>query len=91
MVDVNDVCDWIGSDTYVELLEFLRIGRKVAVNDEAVAEILLGHDVNKMNAASVSIADLKKVAENKHQFVDFFSAKLRLINGTENEQEGKCE
>lgn len=91
MVDVNDVCDWIGSDAYVELLEFLRIGRKVAVNDEAVAEILLGHDVNKMNAASVSIADLKKVAENKHQFVDFFSAKLRLINGTENEQEGKCE
>jgi hypothetical protein len=91
MVDIKDVRDWIGSDTYVELLEFVKTKRKVAINDEQVSEILLSHDVNKINAASVSIADLKKVAENKYQFVDFFSAKLKLINGTENEQEGKSE
>jgi hypothetical protein len=91
MVDIKDVRDWIGSDTYVELLDFLKTKRKVPVNDEQVAEVLLSHDVNKMNAASVSTADLKKVADNKHQFVDFFVAKLKLINGTENEQEGKCE
>lgn len=88
MVDVAAVKQWIESAQYNQLMDLVKGELGFKVGDDQVAEILLKHDVNKMNLAGLSIQNLSECAHRNVEFCKYLSAKFSVINGSENEQEG---
>jgi hypothetical protein len=88
MVDIAAVKDWVESTQYNELLSYVKGKLNFRVGDEQVSEILLKHDVNKLDLAGVSLHNLSEFASRKEEFCKYLAVKFSIIKGTEDEQEG---
>lgn len=89
MVESKQVRDWVESDIYDRLLRSVVRILNFNVNDEDVSDVLLKYDAMKFNAAEVQPFELSNIAEDADGFCRYISKKLKIIQGTENEQEGK--
>ncbi|MCD5977413.1 MULTISPECIES: hypothetical protein [Pseudomonas] len=89
MVSLQDVRHWIEGEIYSNLLEQLVQNPKLATNDKIVPDALLGYDIEDINAAGVTVKDLEEVASDKLFCQKYVLEKLKSIEGTENQQEGK--
>lgn len=88
MVDVAAVRSWVESSRYSSLLDYVKNELSFNVGDEPVSEILYKHDVNKLVLAGMSIQELSEAASRNVDFCKYLAAKVSIIKGTENEQEG---
>ncbi|AAY40016.1 MULTISPECIES: hypothetical protein [Pseudomonas] len=91
MISLQEVRDWVEGETYSSLLSHIALKLGLAVNEKRVSDILLEYDIENINAANATIEDLKKIANDKHLCELYILTKLKEIEGTENQQEGKHE
>ncbi|RMR08040.1 hypothetical protein ALP94_01625 [Pseudomonas savastanoi pv. glycinea] len=89
MVSLQDVRHWIEGEIYSNLLEQMVQNPKLATNDKIVPDALLGYDIEYINAAGVTVKDLEEVASDMLFCQKYVLAKLKSIEGTEDQQEGK--
>lgn len=89
MVSLQDVRHWIEGEIYSNLLEQLVQNPKLTTNDKIVPDTLLRYDIESFNAASATVKDLEEVASDKLFCQKYVLAKLKSIEGTEDQQEGK--
>lgn len=89
MVNLQEARHWIEGEIYSSLLEQMVQNPKLATNDKIVPDALLGYDIEDINAAGVTVKDLEVVASDKFFCEKYVLAKLKSIEGTEDQQEGK--
>lgn len=89
MVNLQEARHWIEGEVYSRLLEQMVQNPKLATNDKIVPDALLGYDIEDINAAGVTVKDLEEVASDMLFCQKYVLAKLKSIEGTEDQQEGK--
>lgn len=89
MVNLQEARHWIEGEVYSRLLEQMVQNPKLATNDKFVPDALLGYDIEDINAAGVTVKDLEEVASDMLCCQKYVLAKLKSIEGTEDQQEGK--
>ncbi|WP_213881482.1 hypothetical protein [Pseudomonas sp. dw_358] len=89
MVSLEEVVNWIDSEVYERLVAFVSKELSLKVNHDAVPHIVLTHDVNEINFSDISIAELSEIGSDYSFVCGYVSAKLNVIAGSEDEQEGR--
>lgn len=89
MVSLQDARHWIEGEIYSSLLEHMVKNPKLPVSNKIVSDTLLEYDIENINAASAAINDLEEIASDKLFCERYVTEKLKSIEGTEDQQEGK--
>ncbi|WP_095092445.1 hypothetical protein [Pseudomonas sp. Irchel 3A5] len=89
MVSLQNARSWIEGEIYSNLLEQMVQNLKLAVSDKVISDTLLEYDIENINAASATIKDLEEIASDTLFCGIYVIAKLKGIEGTENQQEGR--
>lgn len=89
MGKIEDISSWINTKKYTLLLDCLSESQGLRINYGPVPEVLLQFDVDSLRLSGLEITQISNVAANTELVCSYVREKLKFLEGTEDEQEGK--
>ncbi len=89
MGKIEDISSWINTKKYTLLLDCLSESQGLRINYGPVPEVLLQFDVDSLRLSELEVTQISNVAANTELVCSYVREKLKSLEGTEDEQEGK--
>ncbi|WP_144936188.1 hypothetical protein [Pseudomonas alabamensis] len=89
MDKLEAISSWIDSEIYMSLLDLVTERLGLWINHGSVPEVLLHLDVDSLKVSKLEIEHISKMAQNPEGVCSYVREKLKSLEGTEDEQEGR--